>query len=103
MSVRQRLADSGIIEKATVQQSTGTVTCTVQTGASIYVQRNDHDFEVLHRALSNGKFPNSAELLAYAKENHWKTIRNPSSPLLAYRLGGEHIDSVIDIIRRGRA
>ena len=102
MSIKERLSVSGIIEKTRVQRSNQTMTFTVQQGASIYVQKNDLDFEILHRALRNGKFPNSDRLLDYVKANCLKTIRHPDDPAHAYRLRGDaHIDAVVETIRQG--
>ena len=102
MSIKERLSVSGIIEKTSVQPSTQTTTFRVQQGASIYVQENDLDFEILHGALRNGKFPNSDRLLDYVKANRWKTMRHPDDPAHAYRLRGDaHIDAVVEIIRQG--
>ena len=102
MSIKERLRESGIIEKISVQPSTQTTTFRVQQGASIYVQENDLDFDIYKGALRNGRFPNSDRLLDYVKANRWKTMRHPDGPMHAYRLRGDaHIDAVIDIIRQG--
>ena len=101
MSIKERLSKSGIIEETSVQRSTKTTTFRVQQGASIYVQKNDLDFDILEGALRNGKFPNSDRLLDYVKANLWKTMRHPDSPMHAYRLRGVHIDAVVEIIRQG--
>lgn len=87
MSIKERLGGSGLVSKTSLQ-SNQTMTFEVRQGASIYVQKNDLDFDLLQGALENGKFPNSGELLRYAKIHRWRTMRSPNDPAHAYRLRG---------------
>ena len=102
MSIKERLIASGVVGTTSIQRSNQTMTCTVQPGASIYVQKNDRDFDILQGALKRDKFPNSGELLRYVKTHHHQTMRRHDDRMHAYRLQGDaHIDAVIDIIRKG--
>ena len=101
MSVTQPLRESGLFGERP-PQANGSVCFTMRGadgGASIYVKKNDSQFEIVERPLSNGTFPNSRRLHAYLRHHRRRMIRGENDPNRAFQLDGEHIDTVIEIVR----
>ena len=101
MSVTQRLRDSGLFDKdrITVQGSNGTTTFRMlgrDDGATVYVFSGDRDFAIRISALENERFcPNNQSLYEFVRRNG-RLIRTGGG---AYRLPGQHIGRVIEILR----
>ncbi len=101
MSVMRLLRESHVFDERP-PQANGSVCFTVRRvdgGASIYVKKNDYQFEIMERPLLNGTFPHSRQLHYFVQLHRRRMVRSSGDPNRAFQLDGEHIDAVIDIVR----
>ena len=102
MSASQRLIDSGLFNGLD-PQTNGSVCYQLigRYGASIYVLRNDWECHITVSALENARFPNNPGLYEFVRNHEHGMVRGAGNPAHAFRLAGEHIDQVIEIVRAG--
>ena len=102
MSVMQRLRTSELFDEL-APQANGSVCFRVRGwfGASIYALKNDNEVHITDSALQNSRFPNNAKLYDFVRSNEHGTVHGEGNSAYAYRLDGEYIAEVIEIIHSG--
>ena len=101
MSVMQQLRESGLFRERP-PQGNGSV-CFATIGwqhASVYAQGNDREVHITVSAFRNHRFPNSDRLHEFVC-SHSHGMAHGVNPNRSYRLDGEHVPEVIEIIRSG--
>ena len=103
MSPKQQLEASGLFDEGKLQQSTGTVSFQVtgRMGATIYVTKSQSEVQIFDRAFRKNNFPNNRKLYAFVLGHKHGMVRAEDNPNRTYKLKGEHIEAVIELIRSG--
>ena len=102
MSVKQQLRESGLFDDGKLQPSNGTVSFQVtgRKGATIYVTKSEREIQIFDRAFTNNNFPNNRKLHDFVRR-HKHGMAREDNPNRAFKLKGEHIAEVIEVIRSG--
>ena len=102
ISVMQRIRDSGLFDEIPPQKN-GTVRFPVRgrSGASIYVLGKEREIHIMDGPLRNNRFPNNRKLYDFVRSRAHGTAHGEGNSAYAFRLTGEHIAEVIEVIRSG--
>lgn len=104
MSVIQQLRDSGLFDEYPRPKSGGNVRFEVTGWRSATIYANESEIHIWVRAFTayvRGRFPSNDRLHELVCSRSHGYYRDPKGPNPAYKLRGEHVPEVIEIIRDG--